>query len=334
MTSHLKTQNTALRTTRLNAAKRALETESQGMDDLLAALNGALGNALVDAVEMIASAKGRVIVSGMGKSGHVGHKIASTLASTGTPAMFVHPAEASHGDLGMITTQDVVLMISNSGESAELRAILNYTQRFSVPLIAMTAHAESTLGQTADILLLLPTSSEACPNGLAPTTSTLLQLALGDALAISLLEDKGFTAKNFQVFHPGGKLGAQIKHAADVMRQGDALPLMAQDALMSKALVVMTEKACGCLGALASDGTLAGIVTDGDLRRHMSNDLLNRQIVDVMTQAPKTIAPHVLASEALEILNAANITCIFVIDDASKPVGLVHIHDLLRIGVT
>jgi arabinose-5-phosphate isomerase len=334
MTSHLKTQNTALRTTRLNAAKRALETESQGMSDLMAALDGTLGDALVDAVDMIASAKGRVIVSGMGKSGHIGRKIASTLASTGTPAMFVHPAEASHGDLGMITTQDVVLMISNSGESAELRAILNYTQRFSVPLIAMTAQAESTLGQTADILLLLPKSSEACPNGLAPTTSTLLQLALGDALAISLLEDKGFTAKNFQVFHPGGKLGAQIKHASDVMRQGDALPLMAQDALMSKALVVMTEKACGCLGALASDGTLAGIVTDGDLRRHMSNDLLNQKIVDVMTRAPKTIGPHVLASEALEILNAANITCIFVIDDTAKPAGLVHIHDLLRIGVT
>ena len=304
------------------------------MGDLLAALGGALGDALVDAVETIASAKGRVIVSGMGKSGHIGRKIASTLASTGTPAMFVHPAEASHGDLGMITTQDVVLMISNSGESAELRAILNYTQRFSVPLIAMTAQAESTLGQTADILLLLPKSSEACPNGLAPTTSTLLQLALGDALAISLLEDKGFTAKNFQVFHPGGKLGAQIKHASDVMRQGDALPLMSQDALMSKALVVMTEKACGCLGAVASDGTLAGIVTDGDLRRHMSNDLLNQKIVDVMTHAPKTIGPHVLASEALEILNAANITCIFVIDDHQKPTGLVHIHDLLRIGVT
>ncbi len=334
MSLNLQTGNTSLRSERLNSARRALETEALGVAALIASLNGVLGEAIADAVEMIALAKGRVIVSGMGKSGHVGRKIASTLASTGTPAMFVHPAEASHGDLGMITTQDVVLMISNSGESTELGAILNYTQRFAVPLIAMTAQAESTLARTSDIVLLLPTPPEACPNGLAPTTSTLLQLALGDALAISLLEDKGFTARNFQDFHPGGKLGAQLKRAADVMRKGDALPLMAQDVMMSKALVVMTEKACGCLGVLDSDGTLVGIVTDGDLRRHMSNDLLNLQIADVMTKAPKTIGPHVLASEALEVLNAASITCIFVIDDHQKPAGLVHIHDLLRIGVT
>jgi arabinose-5-phosphate isomerase len=334
MSLNLKTQNLSLRSERLNSARRALETESQGMADLIAALNGKLGEAIADAVEMIALAKGRVIVSGMGKSGHVGRKIASTLASTGTPAMFVHPAEASHGDLGMITTQDVVLMISNSGESAELRAILNYTQRFAVPLIAMTAHAESTLGQTADIVLLLPTSSEACPNGLAPTTSTLLQLALGDALAISLLEDKGFTAKNFQDFHPGGKLGAQLLHVSEIMRKGDALPLSLPGAKMSKALVVMTEKACGCLGVTDENGKLIGIVTDGDLRRKMSSGLLNQDVRDVMTHAPKSIGPNTLTSEALEVLNAANITCIFVIDAASKPIGLVHIHDLLRIGVT
>ena len=319
---------------RLKSAAQALQTEALGLADLIAALDGALGQAIVGAVEMIAAASGRVIVSGMGKSGHVGRKIASTLASTGTPAMFVHPAEASHGDLGMITTQDVVLMISNSGESAELRAILNYTQRFSVPLIAMTARADSTLAQTADLVLLLPPSPEACPNGLAPTTSTLLQLALGDALAISLLEDKGFTASNFQDFHPGGKLGAQLKHVSEVMRKGDSLPLAAPHIIMADALVIMTEKACGCLGVIAPDGKLAGIVTDGDLRRHMSHDLLERTLEDVMTKSPKTIGPNALASEALELLNAANITCIFVIDAHGLPIGLVHIHDLLRIGVT
>jgi arabinose-5-phosphate isomerase len=263
----------------------------------------------------------------------VGRKIASTLASTGTPAMFVHPAEASHGDLGMITTQDVVLMISNSGESAELRAILNYTKRFAVPLIAMTARSDSSLAQAARIVLLLPSPPEACPNGLAPTTSTLLQLALGDALAIALLEDKGFTAKNFQEFHPGGKLGAQLKHVSEVMRKGDALPLAASHTKMSDALVVMTAKACGCLGVV-DNNRLVGILTDGDLRRHMSGDLLSLKVGEVMTRSPKTIGPDALTSEALEILNAASITCIFVIDPEGKPTGLVHIHDLLRIGVT
>jgi arabinose-5-phosphate isomerase len=318
---------------RLNSARRALETEAKGLGELISSLNGELGESIAKAVDMIALSKGRVIVSGMGKSGHIGRKIASTLASTGTPAMFVHPAEASHGDLGMITTQDVVIMISNSGESAELRAILNYTQRFAVPLIAITAQAESSLGKTADVILLLPSSPEACPNGLAPTTSTLLQLALGDALAIALLEDKGFTAKHFQEFHPGGKLGAQLKHVSEVMRKGDALPLSAPGTKMSDALVVMTEKACGCLGVV-DNGKLVGILTDGDLRRHMSSDLLSLRVHDVMTRSPKTVGPSALTSEALELLNAANITCIFVIDDKGAPSGLIHIHDLLRIGVT
>ncbi len=318
---------------RLNSATRALETEARGLHELIASLGGELGERIAQAVDMIATSKGRVIVSGMGKSGHIGRKIASTLSSTGTPAMFVHPAEAGHGDLGMITTQDVVIMISNSGESAELRAILNYTQRFAVPLIAITARADSTLGQTADVVLLLPPAPEACPNGLAPTTSTLLQLALGDALAIALLEDKGFTAKHFQEFHPGGKLGAQLKHVGQVMRKGDALPLSSPDAKMSDALVIMTEKACGCLGVVEG-GRLVGILTDGDLRRHMSSDLLSLRVADVMTRSPKTIDPDALTSEALEILNAASITCIFVIDKTGAPTGLIHVHDLLRIGVT
>ena len=321
------------KTSRLNSARRTLETEAKGLGDLILSLDGELGQAIAKAVEIIASSRGRVIVSGMGKSGQVGRKIASTLASTGTPSMFVHPAEASHGDLGMITTQDVVIMISNSGESAELGAILNYTKRFAVPLIAMTARADSSLALAAKLVLLLPNSPEACPNGLAPTTSTLLQLALGDALAITLLEDKGFTAKNFQEFHPGGKLGAQLKHVSEVMRRGDALPLSAADVKMSDALVVMTAKACGCLGVV-ENSRLVGIVTDGDLRRHMSGNLLALSVRDVMTVSPKTIGPDALTSEALEILNAASITCIFVIDDEAKPIGLIHIHDLLRIGVT
>ena len=334
MSMKLQTTNTALRLERLNSARRALETEANGMTELIASLTGVLGEAIADAVELISASKGRVIVSGMGKSGHVGRKIAATLASTGTPAMFVHPAEASHGDLGMITVQDVVVMLSASGESAELRDILNYAKRFAVPLIAMTTRADSTLGRAADIVLLLPSAREACPNGLAPTTSTLLQLALGDALAIALLEDKGFTAKNFREFHPGGKLGAQLKHVSDVMRKEDALPLSEPLTKMSDALVVMTEKACGCLGIIDEQGKLVGILTDGDLRRHMSSDLLNLKIQDVMTKSPKTIEPDALTSEALEILNSKSITCIFVIDEAGKPIGLIHIHDLLRIGVT
>ena len=329
----LQSNPAALRSERLSSARRAIETEAGGMSELIAALSGPLGEAIADAVELISTSRGRVIVSGMGKSGHVGRKIAATLASTGTPALFVHPAEASHGDLGMITTQDVVVMLSASGESAELRDILNYTQRFKVPLIAITARADSTLAHTADVVLLLPQAREACPNGLAPTTSTLLQLALGDALAIALLEDKGFTAKNFREFHPGGKLGAQLKHVEDVMRKTGALPLSAPDTKMSDALVVMTEKACGCLGIIDSRGVLTGIVTDGDLRRHMSSDLLTLRTQDVMTEQPKTIGPDALAGEALEMLNSKNITCVFVTDDAGRPIGLVHIHDLLRIGV-
>jgi arabinose-5-phosphate isomerase len=321
-------------TTRLASARLALKTEADGMAQLLAALDGELGVALAAAVEKIATSSGRVIVSGMGKSGHVGRKIASTLASTGTPAQFVHPAEASHGDLGMITPHDVVLMLSNSGESAELRDILTYTKRFDVALIAMTARRDSALGRAADIVLQLPAAAEACPNGQAPTTSTLLQLALGDALAIALLEDKGFTATAFRDFHPGGKLGAQLKFVRDVMRTGSALPLACLTMGMADALVVMTEKACGCLGITAADGHLVGIITDGDLRRHMSTALLQRRVSEVMTWGPKTIVASALASEALEMLNSANITSMFVINEAGLPLGLIHIHDLLRIGLS
>ncbi len=314
------------------SAKQALLTEFEGMRQLVAALDGALGDGLVLAVETIGKARGRVVLTGMGKSGHVCRKIAATLASTGTPAMFVHPAEASHGDLGMITTDDVILMISNSGESPELRDILNYSRRFNVPLIAITARDDSTLANEADIVLPLPAAREACPNGLAPTTSTLLQMALGDALAIALLEDKGFTARDFKNFHPGGKLGAQLKHVRDAMHGRAELPLAVASMPMSEALIVMTSRSYGCLGVVDESGRLTGIVTDGDLRRNMHRKLLERTVGDVMTASPKTIDPDALTSEALEMLNSAKITSLFVVDDTGNPIGLIHIHDLLRIG--
>ncbi len=314
------------------SATRALEIERDGLASLAAASAEALGEAIADAVAVIINAQGRVIVSGIGKSGHVGRKIASTLASTGTPASFVHPAEASHGDLGMITQQDVVIILSNSGESAELRDMLDYTQRFSVPLIAMCSRPESALAKAADIVLLTPQAQEACPIGMAPTTSTLLQLALGDALAIALLEDKGFTPQNFREFHPGGNLGAQLKHVSDVMHRGAALPLVQTGSAMSEALVVMSSKSFGCIGVIGNAGNLIGIITDGDLRRHMSPALLQQRVDDIMTGDPKTITPDMLASEALERLNAVKITSVFVVEN-DKPTGLVHIHDLLRIGV-
>jgi arabinose-5-phosphate isomerase len=317
----------------IQSARRSLETETEGMAALLQAFDGPLAENFVRAVELIAKAEGRTIISGMGKSGHVGRKIAATLSSTGTPAMFVHPAEASHGDLGMITGKDVVVMISNSGESAELRDMLNYTQRFAVPLVAITARAGSTLAKAADVVLELPQAREACPNGLAPTTSTLLQLALGDALAIALLEDKGFTAVNFREFHPGGKLGAQLTHVESLMRRADALPLAGTGMKMADAIVVMTEKSCGCLGIVDHDGILIGIITDGDLRRSMRPGLLAHTTSSIMTKHPKTMTGDALASEALELLNSKSITSVFVIDAEKRPVGLIHIHDLLRAGV-
>jgi len=317
----------------IDSARRSLQAESEGMNALEKSLSGPLGEAFAALVELLAAAKGRVIVSGMGKSGHIARKIAATLASTGTPSHFVHPAEASHGDLGMITRDDVVISLSNSGESAELKDIIAYTQRFAVPLVAFTAHRGSTLAKAADIVLELPQAREACPNGLAPTTSTILQLALGDALAVALLEERGFTARHFRDFHPGGKLGAALKHAADIMRKDEALPLAGLSTRMRDALVIMTEKACGCLGIVDDHGRLAGIITDGDLRRHMSPGLLELEVREVMTADPKSIPPDMLAVEALELLNSSSITTVFVVDAARRPQGLIHIHDLLRIGV-
>jgi arabinose-5-phosphate isomerase len=314
------------------SATRTIQLETQGLSALEAALRTDLVHSFAEAIARLRSCRGRVIVTGMGKSGHIGLKVAGTLSSTGTPAYFVHPSEASHGDLGMITRDDVILAFSWSGETAELGNLVSYSRRFAVPLIAVTSNADSTLAKAAEVVLALPQSKEACPHGLAPTTSTVMQLALGDCLAIALLESQGFTARDFKVFHPGGQLGARLKFVSDLMHKGENLPLVGADAPMAEALVVMTEKALGCLGVVDGDGRLSGIVTDGDLRRHMGDGLLARRAGDIMTAAPKTVSPELLASAALEMINASKITALFVVEDG-KPVGIIHIHDLLRAGV-
>lgn len=313
------------------SALRTLEAEGGGVDALRAALRNGLGATFTAAIELIRVAQGRVIVTGMGKSGHVARKIASTFASTGTPALYVHPAEAGHGDLGMITKNDVILALSWSGETAELKNLTDYSQRHSIGLIAMTASAESTLAKTADVVLTLPQAREACPHNLAPTTSALMQLALGDALAIALLESRGFTAIDFGLLHPGGKLGTLLKHARELMHTGASVPLKPLGTRMSDAILEMTTKGFGCVGITDARGGLVGIITDGDLRRHMRSDLLVQSVDEVMTRTPKSVRPDQLISETLELLNATKVTALFVVE-AGKPVGLIHVHDLLRAG--
>lgn len=316
----------------IESALRTLETESGGIGALSTAIRGGLGDTFIAAVALIRGAKGRMIVTGMGKSGHIGRKIAATLASTGTPAFFVHPGEASHGDLGMITSDDVIMALSWSGETVELTDLINYSRRFRIGLLAVTANMDSTLAKAADVALLLPSAREACPHNLAPTTSSLMQLALGDALAIALLESRGFTAIEFGMLHPAGRLGARLKFVRDLMHGGGAIPLAPLGASMSQAIVEMSTKGFGCVGITDRDGCLVGIITDGDLRRHMRPDLLDASVEDVMSQNPKTVRPDQLGSEALEILNSAKITAMIVVD-AGKPVGIVHFHDLLRAGI-
>ncbi|MBM3541940.1 MAG: KpsF/GutQ family sugar-phosphate isomerase [Alphaproteobacteria bacterium] len=310
------------------SAERVLRREAEGLQSLARALDARF----VAAVDALARVKGRVVVTGMGKSGHVARKIAATLASVGTPALYVHPAEASHGDMGMITSDDAILALSNSGETAELADVLSYARRFSIPLIGITANADSTLGEAATIALTLPPSAEACPLGLAPTTSTTMMMALGDAIAVALLERKGFTSQDFQVLHPGGKLGRRLLRVADIMHAGDEIPLVNEATPMADALLTMTAKHFGCVGILDVQGRLVGVITDGDLRRHIGDDLLNRRAREVMTAGPKTIRPLALASEALGLMNARSITSLFVVE-ADRPVGILHIHDALRAGV-
>lgn len=317
----------------VRSALRTFDVEREGLAALYAALSGPLGAAFVMAIDVIRDTRARVIVTGMGKSGHIGRKIAATLASTGTPSFFVHAADAGHGDLGMIAPgTDVVLALSWSGETPELKSFIDYTSRHRVKLIALTAAPDSTLAKAADVSLVLPKAREACPHNLAPTTSALLQLAMGDALAIALLESRGFTASDFGLLHPAGRLGAMLKLTREIMRSGDHIPLVRTGARMSEAIVEMSAKGYGCVGVTDPHDILVGIITDGDLRRHMGPNLMNATVDEVMTSNPKVVRPDQLASTALEIFNSSKITVAFV-TEGRKPVGLLRMHDLLRAGV-
>lgn len=314
----------------LETARRVVRAEAEALETLAQHL----GEPFSETVDLILKTKGRVIVSGIGKSGHIARKIAATLASTGTPAHFVHPSEASHGDLGMVTRGDVVLAISNSGEAPELANLIAYTQRFDIPLIGMTSSDASALAAQSDIVLLMPKVAEACGTGVVPTSSTTMALALGDALCVALMEHRAFSADNFRDFHPGGKLGAQLAQVGDLMHQGDAIPLSGIDTPMSDTLLTISQKGFGVVGVLGDNGYLDGIVTDGDLRRNMAG-LLDMTAGEVMTKSPSTIGPTALAEEAVNIMQGCKITCLFVVDPegSRKVAGIIHIHDCLRAGI-
>jgi arabinose-5-phosphate isomerase len=317
----------------LASTLRTLQIGRDGMDAVMREVAGGdLGARIADAVRLIRGATGRLIVTGVGKSGHIGRKLAATMSSTGTPSYFMHPTEATHGDLGMIVSEDVVLALSWSGESAELAGVIAHAKRFGIGLIGLTSGAQSTLARASVVPLVLPRIEEACPHGLAPTTSTLVQLAIGDALAIALLEDKGFTAQDFKVFHPGGSLGAQLKFVRDLMHGAGTLPLMPLGAAMREAIVTMTARGFGVAGITDGEGALVGVITDGDLRRHMTDDILARRVEDVMSRNPTVVAPDVVAGEALKLMQTRRISVLFVVDDR-RPVGIVHTLDFLRAGV-
>lgn len=314
----------------IRAGRKVLETESAA----LTTLADRLDNNFAKAVEMMLSVKGRIVVCGMGKSGHVARKIAATLSSTGAPSQFVHPAEASHGDLGMVTQDDLVLVLSNSGETPELSDIIAYTRRYSIPMIGVASRPECTLLKQADIALLLPNAPEACSVGMAPTTSTTMTMALGDALAVAMMQNRSFTPDNFRDFHPGGRLGAKLASVGDLMHKEDAIPTVKYNTPMTDALLVITQKGFGIAGVLSENGDLVGVITDGDLRRHMVG-LLDRVAEDVMTPNPKTVYADALASEAMGIMNEMKITTLLVVepDSDTYPVGILHLHDCLRAGL-
>ena len=312
------------------AAERVLGLAAEGLEALAASLDARFDRAL----DLLSRIDGRVVVTGMGKSGHVARKIAATLASTGTPALFVHPAEASHGDLGMIAGRDAVIALSNSGGTPELAHIVRHAKRFRLPVVAVTGRAESALADAADVALVLPRVAEACPLGLAPTTSTTMMLALGDALAVALLERRGFTASDFHALHPGGQLGQQLRRVAELMHREKELPLVPGGARMKEAILEMTAKSLGCVGIVDAGGALAGIITDGDLRRHMAPDLLDQPVEQVMTRTPRTIRPQATIAEAIGLMTAKDlrpVTSLFVVE-GGRPVGLLHMHDCLRAG--
>ncbi len=316
----------------IEVAREVLTIESDALTALASTIDGDFSQAL----DLLMAVSGRIIVSGLGKSGHVARKIAATLASTGSPAFFVHPAEASHGDLGMITKADAILMLSNSGENQELKDLIAHTKRFDIPLIGISSRADSTLMEAATVGLLLPKVPEACPMGMAPTTSSTMMLALGDTLAVALMERRGFSADDYRVLHPGGQLGKALVRVKDIMHGVNELPLCKPETSMQDLLLVMTSKHFGCVGITDKDGALIGVFTDGDLRRHIGNDFLSKTAADVMTSSPKTIRPAALVAEAVGFMNNAKITCLFVVDtDDSKgqPIGIVHMHDCLKAGV-
>jgi arabinose-5-phosphate isomerase len=314
------------------AARRTIVAERAGLDALDAALGAELGGPFRATVAAILGMRGRVVVTGIGKSGHIGRKIAATLASTGTPAHFVHAGEAGHGDLGMILSDDVVIALSWSGETPELAALIDYAARFSVRIVAITSEPGSALARAADPALVLPKAREACPNGLAPTTSSLMQLALGDALAVALLEARGFSARDFRAFHPGGRLGAQLKLARDLMHSGEALPVVAPGAAIAAAVEAITAKGFGATLVVDAEGRLAGIVTDGDMRRALARKAVDGPVSGIMSASPRTLPPDALAADALALMNEAKITAVVIVEDG-RPLGLVHLHDLLRAGV-
>lgn len=319
----------------ITATQQDIECAVKTIDreiDTIIKLKESLNESFTQALDIMQSAKGRIIITGMGKSGHIGKKIAASLASTGTPSFFVHPAEASHGDLGMITENDVVVAISNSGESKELVDILNYCKRFGIKLIAITKNPESSLGKAGDIVLLLPNNGEACPLGLAPTSSTTATLVLGDILTAGLIERKGFTKADFNARHPGGKLGSILQKVSDLMHTGAEMPILEEHSDMQRVLLEMTSKRLGCVGFINSDGELTGMLTDGDLRRCLSPQILEEKAINLMTKNPKTISKDIMASEAMKIMHDKKITNIFVLED-KKPIGVIHIHDLLNNGV-
>ena len=316
-------------TSALESARRVLETEIAGLQDL----SRALDERFTQAVDLLNKVRGRVIVTGMGKSGHIARKIAATLASTGSPAQYVHPGEASHGDLGMITAADAVIAMSNSGETAELSDIVAYVKLKRIPFISITGRADSVLAKAADVSLVVPDSPEACPLSLAPTTSTTVMLALGDAIAVTLLERRGFSPDDFRLLHPGGQLGSRLIRAVDIMRSGTELPLVSVDTPMTETILEMTAKQLGCVGVKTADGRLSGIITDGDLRRHMEDDILAMTASEGMTPNPKTVGDDALAAQVRAMMNENKITTFFVVVDG-EPRGIVHIHDILRTGLS
>ena len=310
----------------------AIKTIDSEIDTINRLKDSLKEESLTKALDFMQNSKGRIIITGMGKSGHIGKKIAASLASTGTPSFFVHPAEASHGDLGMITEDDVVIAISNSGESRELIDILNYCKRFGIKLIAITKNPESSLGKAGDVVLELPNNGEACPLGLAPTSSTTATLVLGDILTVGMIERKGFSKEDFNDRHPGGKLGSILKRVSDLMHTGQEMPILDENSNMQAVLLEMTSKRLGCVGFINLQGELTGILTDGDLRRCLSSKILEEKAVDLMTKNPKTISPNAMTAEALKLMHDKKITNLFVVEN-KRPVGVIHIHDLLNNGV-